>query len=404
MTDQILRSIAAQHGTPTYVYDLDVVTSRLERVRRAFSGFDVHYAVKANALGALLVHLRELGTGAEALTVGELERALRAGFEPQRVILGGPGHTPSLVQQALTSGVRLVSLDSLSAWALWRDTGGPETRFLIRLNPAFDPHTHQHLATAAADSKFGVPPAQALELATTIQARGQLAGFHVHAGSMLADPAVAELVVAALEPLYRRFSDLELVDFGGGFAVPDVDLEAFAEPLRAFTARHRLRALIEPGRFLVAEAGVLLTTVLHEKYGGPRDHLIADAGMADLIRPALYDAEHPLRVVAAGPLSVAAGSRSEAGRLSDTDDGLGRPLDVDGPLCENADRLARDSELGRQPAGTLLAVEAAGAYGYAMASNYVSSLRPAQVVVRDGRARLASRREVPADLWRLEEI
>lgn len=396
MTDETLRAIAADHGTPTYVYDLDRVSSRLSELRAAFPGFDIRYAVKANALGALLLHLRELGAGAEALTLGELERVLRAGFAPGRVVLGGPGHTAELARRAVAAGVSLVSLDSVSAWQLWRGLA-PGTRFLIRLNPAFDPRTHEHLATAAADSKFGVPSSEAEALADEIHADGQLAGFHVHAGSMISDPLIAELMVSALEPYYERFDGLELVDFGGGFAVPNDSLESFARPLREFAARHGLQAIIEPGRYLTADAGVLLTTVLHEKYGGPVDHLIADAGMADLIRPALYGADHPVRVVTPEP------GASSAGIVGSGATGSGRRLDLDGPLCENADRLARSASITRQPTGTLLAVEQAGAYGYAMASNYASSLRPAQVVLQDGRARLAARREVAADLWRLEE-
>lgn len=400
MTDQLLQAIATTHGTPVYVYDLDVVSARLTELHQAFPGFEIHYAVKANGLGALLSHLCGLGVGAEALTLGELERALRAGFAPQRLILGGPGHSVELVERATAAGVGLVSLDSLGAWRLWREAGGPDQRFLVRLNPGFDPHTHEHLATAAPESKFGLPADQALALAEELHGVGRLAGFHVHAGSMLADPTVAELVVGALEPFYRRFPDLEVVDFGGGFGVPNVDLKRFAAPLREFAQRHALRALIEPGRFLVAESGVLLCTVLHTKYAEPRDHLIADAGMADLLRPALYGARHPVRVVAtAGESAAALSSGASDSEAAATE----RPLDLDGPLCENADRLAYDADIGRQPPGTLLAVESAGAYGYAMASNYASSLRPAQVVVQGGEAKLAARREVPSDLWRLEQ-
>jgi len=390
MTDELLAAVAAEHGTPTYVYDLDTVTDRFRRVERAFPGARVHYAVKANALGPLLAHLAALGAHAEALTRGELERALRAGFAPKDVVLGGPGHTPELAARAGAVGVGLVSLDSRGAWDVWREAHAPDTRFLVRLNPGFDPRTHEHLATGAAESKFGLPYVDAGAVAAEVAATGRLAGFHVHAGSMIADPEVARLVTAALDPLYERFAGLDLVDFGGGFAVPGPDLEAFAAPLLAFADRHGVRPIVEPGRYLVAESGVLLTRVLHVKEGGPVRHVIADAGMADLLRPALYGARHPVRVVT--PVEAPA-------RVGD--DGPST-TDVDGPLCENADRLARDVDLGGVGAGALLAVGVAGAYGYAMASNYASSLRPAQVVVAGGRATLAARREQPEDLWRLE--
>ncbi|HZW98782.1 MAG TPA: diaminopimelate decarboxylase [Trueperaceae bacterium] len=386
MTDELLTAVANVHGTPTYVYDLDTVTARFRQVQDAFPGTRVHYAVKANALGPLLAHLAALGARAEALTAGELARALRAGFAPEHVVLGGPGHGVDLARWAGDVGVGLVSLDSVGAWRVWRSVEAPGTRFLVRLNPGFDPRTHEHLATGAAESKFGMPASEALEVAREVAATGKLAGFHVHAGSMISDAEVARLVTEALEPHYADMPGLELVDFGGGFAVPATDLQAFGEPLLQFARRHEVTPIIEPGRFLVAESGVLLTRVLHVKEAGPRRHVIADAGMADLLRPALYGAQHPVRVV------------GEDGRQRGTVLGA----DLDGPLCENADRLARDVDLQGVDHGALLAVGVAGAYGYAMASNYASSLRPAQVVAADGSFSLAARREDPSDLWRLE--
>ncbi len=378
--------MAQDHGTPTYVYDLDTVTARFRQAEASFPGTHVHYAVKANALGPLLAHLAALGARAEALTTGELARALRAGFAPSEVVLGGPGHGPELAARAGSVGVGLVSLDSVGAWRVWREARAPDTRFLVRLNPGFDPRTHEHLATGAADSKFGMPEDEAMTVAREVAGTGRLAGFHVHAGSMISHPEVARLVTAALEPLYASMPGLDLVDFGGGFAVPGADLSAFAAPLLDFAERHGVTPIIEPGRFLVAESGVLLTRVLHVKEGGPVRHVITDAGMADLVRPALYGAKHPIRVVGE--------DAARRGPLIGTD--------LDGPLCENADRLARDVDLTGVEAGSLLAVEVAGAYGHAMSSNYGSSLRPAQVVASGGWYALAARREEPADLWRLE--
>jgi len=412
MTDDDLTAIAARYGTPTYVYDLDGVEAQVTRLRAAFPGADVHYAVKANANGALLRFLASLGLGAEALTTGELERAVRAGFPPERILLGGPGHTPALVKRAAEVGVGLVSLDGEGAWRIWREARAPDTRFLIRVNPGFDPRTHEHLATAAPHAKFGIPRAKAMALAEEVAATRRLAGFHVHAGSMIAEVEVARLVVEALSPLYDRFPDLDTVDVGGGFAVPDAPLEAFAEHFLPFARARGLRLVIEPGRFLVADAGTLLTRVLHVKHGALR-HVIADAGMADLLRPALYGAHHPVRVLptegaATAPAAAPAASvPTPAVPIPATPTSAipttAVPTDVDGPLCENADRLARHVDLPDVAPGDLLAVGRAGAYGFAMASNYASSLRPAEVVSRKGEARLARRRETPEDLWRLED-
>ena len=181
--------------------------------------------------------------------------------------------------------------------------------------------------------------------------------------------------------MYEAFPETTSLDIGGGFAVPGFDLGNFADKVLAFAERFGLELTIEPGRYLVAEAGVLLTKVLHTK-SGARRHVIANAGMSDLLRPALYGAEHPVRVLGKSGVAVTA--------------------DVDGPLCENADRLARGVTLPEVTAGDLLVVEKAGAYGFAMSSNYASSLRPAEVTVKGGEALLARRRETVEDLVALE--
>ena len=394
--DALLTAIAGRFGTPAYVYDLDRMARRLVAVQGALPGAAVLYAVKANPNGAVLRRLASLGAGAEVITAGELERAARAGVPPERILVGGPAQDAALVGRAADLGAGLVSLDSPGQWRGWAASGAA-ARFLVRVNPGLDPGTHEHLATGAPGSKFGLPAQAALALGREVAAAGKLAGFHVHAGSMIRDLTVYDAVLDVLEPLYAALPGLPLLDLGGGFAVPDFPLAAFAARARAIAERLGTALLVEPGRFLVADAGVLLTRVLHVKDSGPRSHVIADAGMAELIRPALYDAHHPLRVVGGD----AAGS-APAGRQAG--DGAGPALvDVDGPLCENADRLARDRHLAGVRPGTLLAVAEAGAYGFAMASNYASSLRPAEVVIEAGRPRLARRRERVDDLWRLEE-
>jgi diaminopimelate decarboxylase len=383
MEDPLLTTLAERFGTPLYVYDLDVVAARVTELRRALAGAELRYAVKANANGALLRHLADLGVGAEVITLGELERAARAGIDGQRLLLGGPRQDAPLIARATELGVALVSLDSAAQWDSWQVLAPGSARFLVRVNPALDPRTHEHLATGAAESKFGLPAAEAAALAAHVAAVGRLAGFHVHAGSQIGSLEVYREIFTVLAPLFRRFPQGDILDIGGGFAVPGFPLAGFAAEVAAFAEGFDLRVLIEPGRYLTAEAGVLLTRVLHVKEG-PVRHVIADAGMAELLRPALYGAHHPIRVVGAkaGGVMVA---------------------DIDGPLCENADRLGRNVELPATRPGDLLAVGRAGAYGAAMASNYASSLRPAEAVVMGGKAWLARRRERSDDLWRLEE-
>lgn len=382
MNDTQLEHIAIDFGTPSYVYDLDQVTQQMDRLKDLLPAAQLCYAIKANPCQAVLSHIAHAGFGAEVITLGELERAIRA-FSVDKIVLGGPAqHTP-FMQRALELGVGLVSLDSLSQWQQWQQEAR-SPNFLVRINPGLDPDTHEHLATGAATSKFGMPLEQARLVAHELADRGKLAGFHVHVGSQIADTAIYDEMFQLLAPFYEAFPSAYAVDVGGGFAVPGFPLDAFANKVKAFASRFGLSLILEPGRYLVASAGVLLTRVLHVKEG-PVKHLICDAGMADLLRPALYAAQHPIRVVGRGEASA----------------GLER-ADVDGPLCENADRLAQGIELPRVSRGELLIVEQAGAYGLTMASNYASSLRPAEVVLQAGKPRLARRRERAEDLMRLE--
>lgn len=385
--DSLFEEIAREFGTPVYVYDLDWIRERLEVLRAVLPDAWIRYAVKANAATAVLELLAaRQGTGAEAITVGELNRALRAGIDAGEILVGGPAQPPELRQLAVDSGTALVSLDSPSQWDDWQQTlAGTDRRgpdFLVRVNPGLDPQTHRHLATGSADSKFGILPQEAGTLAERVKESGRFRGFHVHAGSQIGELAVFSGVLEVLGPLYDAHGG-DILDIGGGYRVPDFPLEEYADLTGGFARARGLQLIIEPGRWLVAGAGTLLSRILHVKPGATT-HVIADAGMADLIRPALYDAEHDIRI------------------LGDVADRQQQTVDVDGPLCENSDRLGRGVSLPAPHKGDLLAVADAGAYGMGMASNYASNLRPAEVVVAGGQARAARRREQPDDLTALE--
>jgi len=395
LDDPLLAAIARDQGTPCYVLNLDLVRERVREVRLVF-GPDalLHYAVKANALGALLRALRRLGVRAETVSGGEIERALNAGFAPEQVVFNGPGKTGDEIERAVELGLGLVVLDDpaeVERWAVAvRRQGRGRVRALVRVNPGLDPGTHPHLATGQATSKFGMPPERVGDLARACPPEVQLEGVHVHAGSQIESAELLAEVLSRVEPAVRSLPSATLIDIGGGWAVPygpgepRTDLASLAGIASDFARRLNLRLALEPGRYLVAEAGVLLTKVVAVKPGPPLGHVICDAGMTELLRPALYGARHPIWVV---------------GRS-------GEPTawEVDGPNCENADRLGSSIPLPRLQPGDLLVVGVAGAYGSAMASNYCSRFLPAEVVVEDSRPRLARRRQTLSDLLAAEVL
>jgi diaminopimelate decarboxylase len=381
LSNQILQTIAETHGTPTYIYDLATITEKITHLRQVLPNASILYAVKANPSGAILRHLAGHGVGAEVITLGELERASRAGVAGEKIILSGPRQDYPLTERALELNVQNVSLDSVSQWQLWKTVGAKNIKFYPRVNPALDPQTHEHLATGAAESKFGMTVAEAREVARDLAKLNQLAGFHVHAGSQITEASVYDDIFSALTPLYETFKPKHL-DIGGGFGVPGFPFEMFAQKVTAFAERFGLDVTIEPGRYLVAEAGVLLTKVLHVKHGALH-HVIADAGMSDLLRPALYGAKHPIRALKQTTHTVL--------------------VDVDGPLCENADRLGRGLTLSEVAQGDFLVVEQAGAYGHTMSSNYASSYRPSEVTVAGDTITLVRKRETIDDLLGLEQ-
>ena len=380
MDDALLRTIAERFGTPTYVYDLARLRHQRESLLAAFPGARLLYAVKANPSGAVLRALASLGVGAEVITVGELERAVRAGMAPGDVLVGGPAQDARLVRRASELGVGLVSLDSAGQWRGWQAANAPAPRFLVRVNPGLDPGTHEHLATGAASSKFGLSPAAALALAREVHAAGRLAGFHVHAGSMIRDAGVYDAIREVLEPLYRALPGLELLDLGGGFAVPEPPLDAFGERATALARSLGARLLLEPG-----------PPPRGRRRDAPHPGTPRQAGRAPPARHRgrRHGRPAPARALRRrtpdprgdggdeGPADGAAVS-GDRGELQADGPVLS---DLDGPLCENADRLGRDRRLPGVRPGALLAVELVGAYGFAMASNYASSLRPAEVVV-----------------------
>ena len=395
-----LDRVAAEVGTPTYVYSAATVRDRFERLDSALSGVPhrVHYTLKANSNAAILRLLRELGAGADVVSGGELFRAQRAGFAGEDIIFGGVGKTERELREALQAGVMLINVES-----------GDEVRLLdrlagelgvvapigLRVNPEVTvDSSHRYIKTGERGAKFGIPFDDVLAVAHVAASspHARLVGLDMHIGSQLfrLDPYLdgVDRLAGLLGELRASGVDtLRYLDIGGGLGVsydgePSPDLDRFAAALVPRVRATGLTLLMEPGRFVVGNAGVLLTRVLYRKHSGGRDFLITDAGMTELIRPSHYDAYHRIEPV-----------QPSTGRMT---------ADVVGPVCESGDFLALDREMAQANAGDLLAVFDVGAYGYVMASNYNTRPRGAEVLVDADRYAVVTARERYEDLVRLE--
>ncbi len=395
-----LDAIAAAVGTPAYVYDAPAIRAAYRELDAALSGVPhaLHYALKANSTLAIARLLRELGSGADANSVGEIEVALRAGFDPSRIVFTGVGKTSTELERAIVLGVHTINAESpgelerIGALARAHRTSA---RVALRVNPDIDARSHPHISTGLRTNKFGVPIESARALFREAAATEGLrpVGVHVHVGSQITslDPltSAAARIVTLVKDLLEDGFALDHVDLGGGLgisydgsSVPS--LTQYAAAIVEGVARTGLTVVLEPGRALVGAAGLLLTRVVDVKEypGGPR-FAILDAGMTELLRPALYNAFH--RIVAVAPRA-----------------GEPRPYEVVGPLCESSDIFGRDRLLPPLEPGDLLAVLDTGAYGAAMASTYNRRPLPPEVLVDGAAWRVIRRRQTIDDLVALE--
>ncbi len=393
-----LETIASRFGTPCYVYSRNAIESAYQDLDRALTGLPhlICYAVKANSNLAVLDVLARQGAGFDIVSGGELARVLAAGGKPQNIVFSGVGKSEAEMEAALAAGILCFNVESAAELRVLDAVAGRMGRVApvsLRVNPDVDPKTHPYIATGLKDSKFGIPIADAPALYRDAAGLANLAvrGVDCHIGSQITDLSVcveaAEKMFALADRIEADGLPLEHVDLGGGLGIRYRDEETipfadYANVVRAARGRRRHRLLFEPGRVLVADAGVLLTRVTYLKPGAGRDFAIVDAAMNDLIRPALYEAWHPVAAV-----------RPRAGET--------RRWQLVGPICESADFLAHDRELALAE-GDLLAIGGAGAYGYVMSSNYNSRPRACEVLVDGKSMHLARRRESIDELFALE--
>jgi diaminopimelate decarboxylase len=400
-----MTALAEEFGTPLYVYSADAIAARAQMLQTAFAGaaHTICYAVKANSSLAILKLLAGLGCGFDIVSGGELERVRRAAPKAlERVVFSGVGKQVWEMDAALEADILLFNVESeaeLDLLATRAQALNKTAKIALRVNPDVFAETHPYISTGLSEHKFGI----AIEKARAVYARAakmpgiEPAGVSVHIGSQIraVEPFAESVqrVRVLVEELRGDGMKIEFVDAGGGFGVeygsaafdPAARVAEYAQALGHVMQGLNAHLLLEPGRFIVAQAGALLTRVLYTKQNGAKKFVITDAAMNDLIRPALYQAHHEIVPVI------------QSDRAAEV-------ADIVGPVCESGDFFARDREMPVAKPGELLALLDAGAYGMALASQYNTRVRPAEVLIEKGHARLVRRRETMDDLMGAEAV
>lgn len=393
--DVPVREIAEAVGTPFYLYSCATLERHFKAFDGAFANADrlVCFSAKANASQAILKLLSRLGSGLDIVSGGELFRGLRAGIAPDKIVYSGVGKKPEEIDFALQSGILMFNIESLDELELInRRAGefGKKAPIAIRVNPDVDPKTHPYISTGLKKNKFGIDVVTALEAYKAARTLENVAivGIDCHIGSQITDlrpfTDALESLKDLIEELTRLGIDIRYLDMGGGLGItydkeippaPDEYARAIVSALRGLP----VKLILEPGRVIVGNAGILVTRLLYRKMGIEKNFLVVDAGMNDLMRPTLYQAFHAIQPVV----------YNTAQKLT---------ADVVGPICETGDFLARDREIADVRNGDLLAVMSAGAYGFSMSSTYCSRPRVAEVMVNADRFYVIRARQGYEDL------
>ncbi|MGC1295170.1 MAG: diaminopimelate decarboxylase [Alloacidobacterium sp.] len=403
-----LEILAKKYGTPFYVYSAGQILHRLRFFTEAFQSSPhlVCYSVKANSALAILKLLDQNGAGFDIVSGGELERVLRVNKEAaQRVVFSGVGKTAAEIDLALRSGILIFNVESAGELDLLAERAsklGKRARVALRVNPDVCAETHPYISTGLREHKFGIDIRQARAVYKSAAKQKFLdpCGVSVHIGSQIRSAypfgAAAARVAQLVHHLRADGLPITSVDVGGGLGIeyhadhsfnPEEKIQQYATALlKALRPIENLQLLLEPGRFIVAQAGALLTRVLYVKKNGKKTFVVTDAAMNDLIRPALYQAHHDIV-----PVVRRKGARKKI-------------VDVVGPVCETGDFFARDRELPEVKPGDIVAILDAGAYGLSLSSNYNSRPRPAEILVERNRTRLIRRRETMDDLLAPEQM
>jgi diaminopimelate decarboxylase len=397
-----LTKLARQYGTPLYVYSLNHVLENFRGLDEAFDGMDhlICFSMKANSNLGLLAALAAEGSGFDIVSSGELYRLKKAGADMKKVIFAGVGKTEAEIRDAIASGIFMFNIESWpEAERINRLAGeaGRRVKVDFRINPNVDAKTHAYISTGKKENKFGMPIYMTKELFRRARALRHLevTGIHLHIGSQITQmgPFVqaAKKALRLVEELRAAGYGIQTLNLGGGIGIlyhkeKPISPKEFAKALMPLFQGKGLRLLLEPGRYMVGNAGLLLTEVQYIKESDWKNFVIVDAAMNDLIRPSFYDAYHEIL-----PVKQSKGRKTAI-------------VDVVGPICESGDFLAKDRRMALPEEGELLALRSAGAYGFVMASNYNSRGRAPEILVDGSKAFLVRERESHADLLRGEHI
>jgi diaminopimelate decarboxylase len=397
-----LHAIAQAHGTPTWVYGAATLQTRANRLQTALPATKIHFAVKANDHLAILAHLARQNLGADVVSAGELLRAATAGFPPENIVFSGVGKTDAELTLALNHRIGQINVESaeeLHALSRLAQSANTTAPVALRINPDVDAGTHAKITTGRAENKFGIPIAEAATLYAQAATLPGIAvkGLAVHIGSQVTTTApfttAYEKLAALAKTLLAQNLPLATIDCGGGLGYgyrnePALLPEAWAATIARAFAGLPVTTAVEPGRWIAAPAGILLTRIIRTRRAGrARPVVILDAAMNDLLRPAMYDAWHGVIPAAAPHLHAAT-----------------ETVDLAGPVCESSDILGRARALPPMPDGALVAVLDTGAYGAAMSSTYNARPLAAQVMVQNGRAALIRPRATLESLWAAENV
>jgi len=397
-----IQRIVRDVGTPCYIYSYRTLVRHYRAYDQAFGTIPhfIAYAMKANSNLAILRVMASEGSGADIVSGGELYRALKVGVPSEKIVFAGVGKSRQEFQEALKSDILMFNVESSGELQLINDVAGEmglRARVALRVNPDIDPKSHPYISTGLKKSKFGIGAERAVEEFNVASALPhiEVVGIHAHIGSQLTEltPFIDALkkILTLIETLQSQGTDIRYLNIGGGLGITYSDEtpphpKDLAEALAPLLRDLKCRLIMEPGRSIVGNAGILVTRVLYNKETEAKRFVIVDAAMNDLLRPSLYDAYHeiqPVRPTPGSPMTT---------------------VDVVGPICESGDFLAKDRKMTTTQSGDLLAVMSAGAYGFTMASNYNSRPRVPEVLVKDAHMHIIRAREEYEDLIRGEVV